>query len=495
MKFCENCGEKLEPNQKFCEKCGAKVNDAVVESSKAPSTHTSLKDSGSKGSASEQSVSQEKTQQVEKTLKPIPKGALIGIGAAAVLLIGGFFAYQKAEDYYSLNNQVDRYIESLQSRDYDEIASVLSTSVEDLEITSETIVPFVDTFLYDAEWNTVKAELLTNRSTDMLLLKKEGSNFLFFDNYELELLPAYVTLSTNIKDAKLFIGEEEMATSDQDEFIYEHGAVVPGEYAFKASVELDGNELMTEQTQTMWSGQDGNVIPLNIQGMHFEVSSNVEDAMVYVNDENIGQLEEMRGDFGPFGSLEGATLELRQEKSFGEIKTERIEMSDSDYEYYELLFPEVATEEDARGALQDMYNSLSNLTSDFQFNLESNVERFGEFFYEGTAYDELRPFYVDYAQRQRENEEVNYVDYEVRTSNFEQTAVDEYTVDMEVDYVSHYSGTEANDYTAPDDRTRTFTYTVTLVSETFEDDWGYTYTELFIKGFADEEMTFDSNEV
>ncbi|MFL2077640.1 hypothetical protein [Marinilactibacillus psychrotolerans] len=49
---------------------------------------------------------------------------------------------------------------------------------------------------------------MSNLSKNTLLLKKEGSNFLLFDNYDLELLPAYVTLTTNIADAKLFIGDE-----------------------------------------------------------------------------------------------------------------------------------------------------------------------------------------------------------------------------------------------------------------------------------------------
>lgn len=144
-----------------------------------------------------------------------------------------------------------------------------------------------------------------------MLLKKEGSNFLLFDNYDLELLPAYVTLTTHIADAKLFIGDEEVVTSDSDEFIYQHGAVIPGKHTFTAKAELDSQELITEETVTVTPVNGEQAVALDIQDMHFEVSSNIEDAMVYLNEENVGQLENDVGAFDPFVDLEYAILELR----------------------------------------------------------------------------------------------------------------------------------------------------------------------------------------
>lgn len=494
MKFCENCGEKLEENQKFCENCGAKVTNTGVEEASNDENTVNVPDSTINNDQTDtEPVSNSTNKQAAADHKPVSKKLIIGVGALVVLLGGSIFAYQKAEEYYSLENQVDRYIETLQSRDNAKIASVLSTSEEGLEITEETIAPFVSSYLYDVNWNEVRYELMSNRSTNTLLLKKEGSNFLFFDNYDLEILPAYVTLTTNIADAKLYIGDEEVVTSDSGEFIYQHGAVIPGEHTFTAKAELDGQELITEETVTVRPGQGDQAVALDIQGMHFEVSSNVEDALVYLNDENIGQLEDGVGEFGPFGNLEDSVLELKQEKSFGEIKTEPVELENIDFNYYDLEFADTLTEEDVQDALQRAFYQLSNLTSEYQYNLDAELEEFGQYFAEGVAFDELRPFYIDYAQRQRENEEVQYVDFEVRTSNFEQTAVNEYTADIEIDYISNYSGTEANDYTAPDDRIRTFTYNATLISESVEDGWGGMMEELSISGFANEEMIYDSN--
>lgn len=498
MKFCENCGEKLEDNQKFCENCGVKVADTgneaesvKVEDKQDASTVDSTTDNNKEGQNS--STADSINNQTKATHKPISKKFVIAIGALVIIAGGGIFGYQQAKDYYSLDNQVDRYIETLQSRDNGKIASVLSTSEEGLEITKESIAPYVESFLYNVDWNQTRYDLISNRSTETLLLKKEGSNFVLFDNYELELIPAYVTLTTNTTDAKLFIGEDEVATSDSDEFSYQHGAVIPGEHIFSAKVELDGEELVTEDTVTVMSGKDDYPIALDIEGMHFEVSSNVEDAEVYLNDENIGQLADGNGEFGPFGNLEGAVLELRQETSFGEIKTEPVDVSNSDFEYYDLRFADMLTEEDVQAALQRTFDQLSNLTNEYQYSLEADLKEFGQSFSEGVAYDELRPFYVDYAKRQRENEEVQYVEFEVRLSNYEQTAADEYKADIEIDYISHFNGTEANNYVAADDRIRTFAYNATLVSKNVDDGWGDMVKALSISGFANEEMTYDSN--
>lgn len=504
MKFCENCGHPLEDGQKFCEKCGAKVipvetENNVLETTTDTKESTIHNDKDQKDTVVNKSEPSQEKEQATVTKpkpehKPIPKPIIVGLFLLVLLIGGALIGYQKAKDYYSLNNQVERYIETLQSRNYKDIASVLTTSNEDFDISEETIVPYVDSVLYDADWGSIRRDLLTSRATSTLLLKKNGSNFIFFDNYELELLPAMVTLTTNIADTKLLIEEEEVATSDKEDYSIDIKTVMPGMHTFSAKAELDGQEMVSEETMNILPGQNGQTISLDIQGVYFEVTSNIDDASVYMNDNNIGQLSNGSGEFGPFGSLNEATLELRQEKDFGELKTESIELSDNDYTYYQLDFADAMTEDDAQYALQGMYDTLSSLTSEYQYSLTEDEKAYGEYFYEGVAYDELRPFYLEYAERQRNDEEVMRVNYDVTVSNFEQTELNEYSVDLEVDYTSYFQSTEANEYNAPDNRIRTFTYTISLVADkAVRNNWNDSDQELFINGFANEEMIYDSN--
>ncbi|WP_225743760.1 zinc ribbon domain-containing protein [Marinilactibacillus sp. Marseille-P9653] len=497
MKFCENCGHKLEGNQKFCEKCGAKVKPVEIENKSSESTSGLDKTDQTNVTAHNQEPLQKNKQNTltkPNNHNPVPKPIIAGLVIIVLLITGSVFGYQKGKEYYSLNNQIDRYIETLQSRNYSEIAAVLTTSNENFEISEDTIAPYVDSILYDADWGTIRYELISSRSTDTLLLKKNGSNFVFFDRYELELLPAMVTLTTNLANTKLFIEEEEVATADKDDYSVDIKTVMPGMHTFYAKTELDGQEMVTEETMNVWPGQHDPYVSLPIQGVYFEVSSNINDASVYLNDKNVGQLSGGSGEFGPFGSLNGGNLELRQEKDFGELKTESIELSDNDYTYYQLDFADAMTEDDAQYALQGMYDTLSSLTSEYQYSLTEDEKAYGEYFYEGVAYDELRPFYLEYAERQRDDEQVMSVNYDVTVSNFEQTGLKEYSADLEVDYTSYFQGTEANDYNAPDNRIRTFTYNVSLISDkAIRNNWNYSDEELFINGFANEEMIYDSN--
>lgn len=114
MKFCKNCREKLEDSQKFCENCGAKVTNSGVEqtsndeSTVNPSDSTIRNNQPDTGSASNAT-----NKQVAANHQPFSKKMIVGAGALVVLLGGIIFGYQKAEDYYSLENQVDRYIKTL----------------------------------------------------------------------------------------------------------------------------------------------------------------------------------------------------------------------------------------------------------------------------------------------------------------------------------------------------------------------------------------------
>lgn len=108
-----------------------------------------------------------------------------------------------------------------------------------------------------------------------------------------------------------YLSEMKVVTSDSDEFICQHVAVIPGKHTFTAKAELDSQELITEETVTVTPVKGEQAVALDIQDMHFEVSSNIEDAMVYLNEENVGQLENDVGAFDPFVDLEYAILELR----------------------------------------------------------------------------------------------------------------------------------------------------------------------------------------
>lgn len=473
MKFCEKCGAKLEPNQKFCEACGYRLDSASTDSTEEPKKVTSTP----QGHTSNQA-------QTPPT-PALSKRAKIGLSAAAVVLIAGFFGYRHGEEYYSRENQVDRLVEVLESGDSAEIASVLSSGEEDFEIDEESIEPFVTSVLEETDLSQTRRNLRFSGTDGSLQLVQEGSHFFMFDKYELVLLPAYTTITTNMSNVEIFMDGEELVTSDSEDFSYEYGPFIPGSHEFTATTDLNGEELTVEQQAYLYSGTNNSPVNLSVQAYYFTVTSNADDAHVFLNDEEIGQLENGEGYFGPYASLGDSSLHLTYDEEFGEVSTDPVVMYDYDNEIYNINFSEGLSDVDAYEVLDDMYNTLSSLTN--TYNVSSVSRTFEEYFNSGTAYDELRPFFTEYAQRQRENEDVSRIDFTVLVRNFERVDYDEYTVELEVDYRTVYSDWDQ------EDRVRTFTYDVSLVADqAVRNTWNE--EEFFINGFSNEELIYDSHE-
>lgn len=471
MKFCEKCGTKLEANQKFCESCGYQVSNEgkTQQATSKPQAQESVHN-----------------QRATTTGAGLSKKTKIGIGVAGALLLAGFFGHRYGEEHYSRENQVNRMIDVLESGDHAEIASVLSTGEEDFEIDEESIVPYVDTILGETNFDNARRSLTYGGQDGSLRLVQEGSHFFLFDKYELVLLPAYATVSTNMSDVAISMNGEELVTSDNEDFTYEYGPFVPGLHEFTATTELSGEELVVDQNAYLLSGTNNSPVNLSMQAYYFSVVSNASDAQVFLNDEEIGQLEGGEGNFGPYASLGESSLHLAYDEGFGEMTTDPVSMYEYDNEIYTLNFSEGLSDVDAYEAIDDMYSTLSSLTS--TFNVSSVSRNFEEYFASGTAYDELRPFFTDYAQRQRENDDVSRVEYTVSVSNFERVDVDEYTLDLEVDYRTIFSDWDA------EDRVRTFTYDVSLISDQAVRNTWSNDEEFFINGFSNEEMIYDSHE-
>lgn len=463
MKKCPKCGKELKNNQKFCSGCGHNVASGGEEKKSSSASTT-----GSKGN-----------NQPNKTVVTV-------LILLVILAIGGFFGYRYLEDHYSRRNQVDRLVEVLESEDHAEIASILSPGERDFEFDEESIAPFVEGVVSEMDFSDVRRDLAREGEHGTLELSRDGSHFFLFDRYVLELTPSYALLATNMSDVTLLVNGEEVVTSDEEYFTYEYGPFVPGEHQFSARTELNGEELTVENDMTILPDHQDPYVDLSLQALSFYVYSNVSEASVYLDDEEIGQLEYGEGEFGPYASLEGATLHLGYEEEFGEMTTESISLDNMDNQTYTLDFADALTIDEAYEVIEDMYNTLSSLTS--TFNVSSASRRFEGYFNDGTAFDELRPFFTDYAERQRDNDDVNYVDFDVELSNFEQVDYAEYIVDLEVDYRTVFSDWDE------EDRVRTFTYSVSLVADEAERNTFTNDQEFFINGFSDEEMIYDSHE-
>lgn len=412
MNFCENCGEKLTEGSKFCENCGA-----VVENE---SEDTSIPDKQKK----------DMPKVVLTKIQKIAIGGLVGLGVLS------FVGYKIGENVYSQENQTEALIETLSGKDPKKIAEVLHSNDPNFEITAETMEPFVDYLENNPNYlNALVNELQFSNTYDSFEIKKDSKHLFFFDKYELFMEPVYAHVITNVDGAKIYNNDEEFLTSDSDDFKKEIGPLAPGTYEFSVEGVVNNNTLSSSTSVSLIDSDTLSDIDLTLQGTYFEVQSDLNDAVVYVDEEEIGQLEDGMGSFGPMQVESGQMLHV--EKSFGEetISSDPVELSDYDNTYYfdDLV---VADKNDLATVIQNMYKTVSFLTRNYN---ESDVSEFNSYFAEeSSAYKEQRKQFIDFAKEIDENDDVTKVRFEAELQDYKQTDINTFDVKYEVTYITDY---------------------------------------------------------
>lgn len=165
-KFCPNCGHELKPGARFCPNCGYRLRTATepapgsasqAPESKVPeqrptevaSANPVASTRSSQPSAAPQSTAPAAKQAADEAPTPAraqrrqrPQGKSrkplwIGVGVAAVVLIGG---YAVGSSYYSRQNQLNRAISALSSTKEDASPYLVSANTS-LKVTKDNAKP------------------------------------------------------------------------------------------------------------------------------------------------------------------------------------------------------------------------------------------------------------------------------------------------------------------------------------------------------------------
>lgn len=412
MKYCENCGAKLDEDSLFCEECGTKIEDVA--------SATSVKRAPKK---------------VER--KPLTKKQkTIGLSIFALILVL-FLGYNVGTTVYSQENQTSKITEALASKDAEQIAGVVTSNDSNFEVNAENLAGFAE---YLNQNPNYLSELIRGLETtgrfDSFYIQQNGKKFGLYDSYELVLTPVYGKIYTNEKDVVIFLGEEELFSSDSANFTREVGPFAPGVLTFKAEGSINGFPL-TATEEIVWLSPDGyNEVDLSLYGTYFSVSSDLESATVFLNDESIGQLENGHGEFGPVQFQED--MELHVGQSFGEeeIVSEKVPLveGNSYYEFHDLV---MAKSDDVNDLLYDLYNTATKLSRNYK---PEDVKDYNAYFHpDGTANEEYGKELLAQLATASNNEEINNISYRWEIGEVERVGVNAFEVAYEVTHTTKYS--------------------------------------------------------
>lgn len=423
MNFCESCGAKLEKNMKFCESCGAKV----------PGAETSTTES-SKPKVAPVKSSTEKKQPKKVEVKPLTKKQkMIGAGIIGLLLFL-FIGYQIGDSVYSQENQTDRIIEALSTKDAAEIAKVVQSDQDDFEAKEENLEGFVAYLEKSPNYLTDLINgLKSGGRYDNFYIANNGKKLGLYEAYELMLVPVYGTVYTSHEEVTISANEEELFISDEYNLDREVGPFAPGIIAFTAEGEVSGFPITTTEEAT-WVGTGYHSIDLYLSGYSFEVSSELENATVFVDDQEVGELENGRGNFGPIQLEEGMQLHIAQTLGEDEIVSDKVELTE-EQTYYEFNDLVLGSESAATGALGSLYRTASQLGR----NYDDYADDFNALFHsDGPASDSYRTELLSLGKTAYNNDEVSFIDFDLTYDEVERTGANTFKIYYEVSYKTGY---------------------------------------------------------
>lgn len=408
MKFCENCGTKLDGDSLFCEECGAKVEDSV---------------SAASGQKDKRTIKNNKRKPLTKKQKTIAVSII-----AFVLVV--FLGYNVGKTVYSQENQIERITEALASKDAEKIADVVTTNDPNFEINAESLSGFTEYLDQNSNYlNEMTQNLKTNGYYDSFNILQNGKKFGLYDAYELVMNPVYGDIYTNDEDVTIYQEEEELFTSDSEDFSREVGPFAPGILTFTAEGTINDFPLSTTEEVAWLSHDSHNSVDLSLTGTNFSVSSDLESATVFLNDESIGQLEDGSGEFGPIQFEEGMQLHVGQKFEDEEIVSEKVTLDENKthYEFNDLV---LVKSSDVNELLRRFYGEADGLSTRYD---SDNVEDYNVYFHpEGTAQDEYGKELLSEMETASNNEDISRVWHEWDIIELERVGATSFEVAYEV---------------------------------------------------------------
>lgn len=385
MNNCTKCGNPLNENNKFCVKCGEPVptTSGTKETSKAENTKETNKP---KDKPTE--PKKEIDIDAQKKIKTIAI-------ALAVVLVVVFTAYKIGESMTSKDKIANNFINMLTEKNTAELSKILKSSDPRMEVTEEGLIPLMEYLdenpsYFDRLVESIEGDKIEKgkrdgsvfskdkeeESNNIIFLKKKGKKYLLYDNYEFVIQPFFVKLSTNYKDAVIYMNDKELDKADNENFSKEYGPFLPGKHTVKS--------VYTGEYATIESMANINLISNNynandkvvyqdlyLDGKYVYIETNYYDGKVMINGENSGFTAEEINQTG-LGPVDDSTrVQVSREFPWGTMTSRELSVEEGGT-YLNLQIETVNTE--LQNGVTESVNRF--LIDDNTAFMERNVERY-----------------------------------------------------------------------------------------------------------------------
>ncbi|MEK5113595.1 zinc ribbon domain-containing protein [Bacillus sp. FSL R5-0677] len=373
MKFCGTCKKNVADHLNFCPECGSKV-EVIVDNTAASYTEV-----------------QSDTQPVKSK-----KNLFLIIGFAIIIILL-FGAYKFGAYKFSKEKQINVMIEAFQKKDINAIDEFVKANDSSLKIKTEDIKAYMRYLKENPSYNKQLLSYLQKETVDQKLTKdknsfkdgeivEEGKEWFLYPKYKFSMKSYYMSVSTTAKNAEIYVNDKKETELSSDKTSKELGPYSPGTYVVKATAKTELTELETEKEVDLADEQGEKVnVDLSLEGKYVSISSDENDATVFVNGKKRGKLSYGNYKLGPVSTDETVEVHLEKTTDFGVIKSESVKIGDQSTYY--LKFPKEtsssAVGDFVRNHIYDNVRAIS--LNDFSL-IENNYDKSGKSYKEDRDY-------------------------------------------------------------------------------------------------------------
>lgn len=440
MKMCINCQHLNEPGALFCEECGTSLEQTVEQS-----TDQSVEYSpGKTNQSSEEEPLGEDFQSNLPPSKPLSKKSKITLLLSGIIIVGLVASFSFGKNYYSKENQIDRFIIALSSENPEVIKQTVTSSDPNFKITKGNLTPYVNYLKSHKKYiSTVTKELKKSSHSADIKIEKKGSYFLFFDKYNFNLIPVYIDVSTNQDDAVIKMNSEVVIEKADADDITELGPLTPGEYVFEGTATINKKPIAIKQKKdfSLYNDELDNTVSLDMTVVDLTLFTNVNSGEVYIDGEKISDIDE-QGQVYIEELVYNENMKIQLQYPVGKkvLKTEEILLNDY-YDKYEQsvsissLNFDILTEDEAEYFMDDFYNFVSN---EMYYGNESfDKLALSNYFKDGvnnSMYTDFSDYIKTYKDKDTLSQSISFDSFNSLKMVSEDTYEISYSVDYQTDY-------------------------------------------------------------
>lgn len=228
-----------------------------------------------------------------------------------------------------------------------------------------------------------------------------NNKILFFDNYYIEIKPVAVKINTNFDKTKVYINGNEIAATNIKRNL------IPGKYVIKGELDTLYGVVEEEKEIFIMENLEYN---LNMPAININLTSNFEDAKVFINDEDINKNVNDIKNYGPIPLNKEISIQLEREFPWGTIKSDKVAVGTLPNINIDINMVNDNLIEEVNLSANSFYSSVFNALNNSDYSLIENSR------------DDAKSKIYDSIKREslflKNNYELNDLNTEIKSSEF-----------------------------------------------------------------------------